>query len=149
MSEAIGALDTAVGVISLGIQVCQGLYRYVDAVRSRDKDLDETAQQVQRLTLILAALAALIPRIASLPNKNSGAIQALESCIKGSHDSVLVLQKLHQSLERRPSSLAKEKAKEIGRHLAFPFLKSEFASLRENVSSLGANTALALQVIQS
>lgn len=40
MSDPLSVAGSAVGIISLGIQVCNGLLVYADAIRGRSQDLN-------------------------------------------------------------------------------------------------------------
>ena len=51
-----GAAAGAVGVISLGIQVCQGLVSYCNAWKSHDKDIGDASERLVGLRYILETL---------------------------------------------------------------------------------------------
>lgn len=68
MADPISLAGTAVGVLSPGIQVCQGLCDYVGAIQSRSRDLDAVTGQIQRLNSAFQALKLVIPKVESLPS---------------------------------------------------------------------------------
>lgn len=149
MAEAIGTAGTAVGVVSLGIHVCQSLYTYIDSVRARDADLESASNQLRGVTQILKRLQDLLPKIEGIPTVDNEATETLRSCMKDSETTILSLQDLLKSLEKTPGGDIKGKAKDVGKMLAFGFRRGELAALQEKVSSLASNVQLALQIIQS
>ena len=74
MAEVLG---NTVGVIALGIQVCQGLYSHCSAVRGRSQDIQDISRQIQSLELIFRGLAAVLPRAESLPDDNATALASV------------------------------------------------------------------------
>lgn len=144
MAEVAGV---AVGVISLGIQVCQGLYTYVDSVRARTRELDAASRQLKNVTLILGNLGNLIPRVEALPNPNADTINTLKQCMRDSENSISLLQNILTSLDKPHTQDAKGKAKDIGQRLAFGLRRSELTAMQEHVATLASTTAFALQII--
>lgn len=149
MADAVGAAGTAVGVVSLGIQVCQGLYTYVETVRARDAELEHAFNQLRDVTGLLQQLQDLLPKIESLSVVDVEAARKLEQCMTHSQSSIDALQKMLQSLEKIPATDLKGKVKDFGRMLSFGFKQDGLVSLQEKVSALALNVQIALQILQS
>ncbi|KAF7558218.1 hypothetical protein G7Z17_g206 [Cylindrodendrum hubeiense] len=149
MADPISLVGTAIGVVSLGIQVCQGLYSYVDSVRSRHKDLDAISFEIQHLILVLQSLKSLIPRLEALPNLDVTAINSLQSCIHQSEQGIKDLQALFDLLQDSPQQDTKGKLKNAGRALTFGLHHANLSKMQERVNSLVTTTELALQIINS
>lgn len=140
---------TAVGVVSLGIQVCQGLWNYVETVRARDADLAHASNQLRDVTGLLQQLQGLLPEIESLPTVDAEAARKLQQCMTHSQSSIDALQKMLQSLEKIPATDIKGKVRDFGRMLAFGFKQDGLVSLQDKVSALTLNVQIALQILQS
>jgi hypothetical protein len=149
MAEVIGSAGTAVGVVSLGIQVCQGLYTYIDSVRSRDADLEFASAQLRGVTQILKRLQDLLPKIEGSSVPDDETMNTLRACMRDSGTTIASLQTLLQSLEKTPAADIKGKAKDVGKMLTFGFRRAELASLQDKVSSLTLNVQSSLQIVQS
>lgn len=47
MSDPLSVAGTAVGIASLGIQVCQGLIKYLQAVNDRNEEIKDAVRDVK------------------------------------------------------------------------------------------------------
>lgn len=56
MGDPFSVTGSAVGVISLGLQVCQGLASYINKYKSADKEIPDLKCKVEGLDLILQGL---------------------------------------------------------------------------------------------
>lgn len=61
MADLVGALGTAVGVVSLGIQVCQGLSSYYSAYKGRNSKIDNVYEKINGLTRVFVVLGGYLP----------------------------------------------------------------------------------------
>ncbi len=61
MAEAIGVSGAAVGVASLGIQVCQGLLSYYTAYRNQNSEIKAICVRIEGLRNILNYLKGVLP----------------------------------------------------------------------------------------
>ena len=145
MAELVG---TAVGVISLGIQVCKGLVTYCRAVKGRNKDVDDVFRQIQALESTFTALDSILPRAALLKSPNQTAIASVVTCLENCEEGVNDLQRLLDSIGPVPGGGdVKGKMKDVGRKLAFGFRQGEVASLMQKLQGLIASAELALQTL--
>lgn len=81
MGDPLSIPAGVVGMISLGIQICQGLHTYCSAVKERTRDLENVSAQIKSLESVFRALAEIIPRIESLPRGNAAAIASVNQSI--------------------------------------------------------------------
>ncbi|MBE3043944.1 hypothetical protein IMZ48_15500 [Candidatus Bathyarchaeota archaeon] len=146
MAELVG---TAVGVISLGIQVCKGLVTYCRAVKGQNKDVDDVFRQIQALQSTFTALNSILPRAALLKSPNQTAIASVVTCLDNCEEGVNDLQRLLDSIGPVPGGGGdvKGKMKDVGRKLAFGFRQGEVASLMQKLQGLTASAELALQTL--
>ncbi|KAH8734162.1 hypothetical protein BGZ61DRAFT_585814, partial [Ilyonectria robusta] len=149
MSDPLSVAGSAVGIISLGIQVSQGLYNYINSVRGRDKDLDTASTQVSHLLRTYQALSDLIPKIQSLPDPDTEVIETLRQCLQESERGVEELRVLLESLQNVVASDLKGKMKNTGRLLGFGLRREDLTQMQDNVLRLTETTELALQVINT
>ncbi|KAI6753980.1 hypothetical protein HG530_013156 [Fusarium avenaceum] len=56
MSDPLSVAGTAVGIVSLGIQVCQGLINYIQAAKGRKDEIQDSIQDVQQVVLLIYSL---------------------------------------------------------------------------------------------
>lgn len=149
MSDPLSVAGSAVGIISLGIQVSQGVYNYISSMRGRDKDIDTASTQVSHLLRTFQALSDLIPKIQSLPDSDTEAIQTLRQCLQESERGVEELRVLLESLQNVVASDLKGKIKNTGRLLSFGLRREGLTQIQDKVLRLTETTELALQVINT
>lgn len=147
MSDPVSLAGTAVGVISLGIQACQGPYDYISAIQSRGKDLDALSRQIQSLNSAFQALKVVIPKVESLPRPNATAIDALQKCVTNCEHGVGQLQEQLKSLQKTTTKDVKGRIIDAGRKAAFGLRRGELSSMQEKLQSTTAAAELALQIV--
>ena len=133
MAELAG---TAVGVISLGIQVCQGLVGYYGSWKDAPKDVARICQSIRSLEEMLNVVKTAV--------KDNGVASQAESGIQSGIDSLatsiaeLQIQLIKVQEINGPSIWSKVHGH--GRRLLYPFregtllkLDGIFAEMRENL----------------
>lgn len=138
----------AVGVISLGIQVCQGLVLYCNAWKSHDKDIDDAAEKIGGLRLTLEGLQDILPKVAS---SDPGALPVLQTVYRHVSSSNDGLDKLHAALIKFQSLGTpigfRDRLRNFKQQSLFPFRKDILKDLRDTVTDLQANLGSAVQVL--
>ncbi|KAJ8122871.1 hypothetical protein ONZ43_g1048 [Nemania bipapillata] len=119
MADPFSLTGTAVGIVSLGIQVAQSLYNYYTALKSQDSDIAYTRKKLNSLLEILDCL----------------------NCIQELQDDVI-------KFEKTPVDSNLSIAKSTARRLAYPFRKSTLEKLGENIDEIIFRLKLALQLLQ-
>jgi hypothetical protein len=135
MSDPLGASGTAVGIISLGLTVCDALFQYYDAWKSYGTDIAHTAASIQHLAQIFTN----INQITSNGHLQQAQRQILEDSLSRCEAS---LQKLEKKVKKiMPLPLPKDivdHLRNAKRRLLYPFLESTLAKIRENISEAEA-----------
>lgn len=149
MADPLSIAGSAVGIISLGIQVFQGLYDYIGSVQSRDKDLATASEHIKNLIGIFQALNDLVAKFQQLPNPNSKAIHSLQKCVQDSKQGIEELRVLLESLQNAPANNMKAKLKNAGKLLAFGVRREDLLRMQDKVLALTTTSDFALQVINS
>lgn len=135
---------TAVGIASLGIQVCQGLLSYYDAWKSYDTDISGTYDAVTDLSKTLTILKTTLRE--EVDRERVGRV---DTCVKGCEDALLKLDEKRRSLQEysQPEGLRQKMRSGLQRSW-YPFRKETLAALKGSVTDVQERLKLALQVLQ-
>ncbi|KAI5363078.1 hypothetical protein Slin15195_G104550 [Septoria linicola] len=136
---------TALGIASLGIQVCEGLFQYYDKWRSYDKDIRDTCKHITELANLFAHLRDSLNKIDHDRKQFDHAREALRPC----EESVLELQELLIKLKPYNAPTGpRECAWAQFRRATYPLKASTLAKMREIDEDIRDRLALALQALQ-
>ncbi|KAM3084408.1 hypothetical protein ACMFMG_001486 [Clarireedia jacksonii] len=146
--EVVGAVSNIAGIVSVGIQVCEGLVNYYNAWKGSKK---ENAAMIQSIESLLDSLS-LLKRALESPTFNETMAINIESKIVECEESI---NELHDELKKimvcKPSgvdqddlverkgslnSSIKDKMTEQGRRLLYPFRKSTLMRLQESIEHI-------------
>lgn len=146
MGEPLSVAGSAVGIISLGIQVCQGLVQYADAIRGHQLDVDDGMDEVRSLLAIFKSLEQTITRIETDSPKNA------KSLVEHLRQAEVKLRSLEEVLTEvgipaNTSSTIKGKMKETYRVAIYPMKRSKLKGARQNVQSILGILTTALQTV--
>ncbi|KAI9704589.1 MAG: hypothetical protein M1820_005502 [Bogoriella megaspora] len=134
---------TAVGVVSLGIQCCQGLAEYYGCLRDRDAVLESLLKATEGLGLTLTILRDILkgPLKPQLVDRVTNDIDSCE----------LSLATLNLELEKVRSKSAygfQEKLRELRKKAVYPFKEGTLNKLKRLVDDLRDNLMLSLVTLQ-
>ncbi|KAF1993541.1 hypothetical protein P154DRAFT_625367 [Amniculicola lignicola CBS 123094] len=133
---------TAVGVVSLGLQVCEGLLKYYRAWEGYQGDIEETNKVIVNLEKTFTVLAG------TLQKQSQTTLTAnVEDCLTACRDGVTRLEKKLKRVHKETPSGFKQKAQAIGLRSIYPFRKSTLEKLKEIVQELMQHLDLASQLI--
>lgn len=138
------AAGSAVGIASLGIQVCQGLVSYYLDWRSYHEDISTACDKVSNLERTFALLKETLVH-ASLDAKQAAQVcDSLLSC----KDSVRGLEKRCAKLKAssQPTS-TRERVAAVTKRTLYPFKASTLAKVSEAVNDVIDQLALAVQTL--
>lgn len=139
----LGVAGSAVGVISLGIQVCQGLIQYYGSWKDASKNVSQTCKAVRSLEEILEVLNVTI--------KEKGVATQAETTIQNSinacTDSIEELRAELCNVQEVKGSSVWSKVHGQGRRLLYPFRESTLVKLKEIVAEIRENLSLAVDVL--
>ena len=147
MADPISVAGTAVGVISLGIQVTQSLVNYYSSYKGQNADLLHMAERLDGLLDIFQCLDK------ALSDRNPQADeQSLMKTIETSTQScvglIRELQVECQKFGKIPSNELIAAVKAAGRRMTYPFRKSTLQKLDEAIGEIRVNLSSALEVLQ-
>jgi hypothetical protein len=137
-------VSTAVGVASLGIQVCQGLLSYYDDWKAYDADISSTYSAITDLSKTLTILKSMLEQ--DIDEERVGRVS---TCVKDCEDAILRLEEKRRSLQRHShrEGLRQKLRAELERSW-YPFRKETIKALEASVTRIQERLKLALQVLQ-
>ena len=137
---------SVVGLISLGIQSCQGLTSYYSAWISYDEQISQTSRNVDELRITCENLEYELQRI---DQDQAPAVQQVAKLIVSCQDGIdslrCALQRCHST--QIPQNLAAKIHLYRSRAL-YPFRKQTLQSLKDTVHNMQGNLSTALQILQ-
>jgi hypothetical protein len=135
---------TAVGIASLGIQVCRGLLDYYDSWKSYDSDVSSTYDAISDLSKTLILLKTTLQQ-----QTDEERVGRVRTCVKDCEDALLELEKKRNSLQKygQPEGL-RQKMRAGLQRTWYPFRKETLKALEASVTNVQECLKLALQVLQ-
>ncbi|KAG9201031.1 hypothetical protein G6514_006411 [Epicoccum nigrum] len=133
---------TAVGVASLGIQVCQGLLKYYNDWKSHGDDIREVYTAIFDLNKTFQLLNNKVPDLFRTPF-----VVRANECLRACQDNVQLLEARLQKLHMKTPNGIKQKIQAGGLRAFYPFRKSTLDKLKVIVQSLMHQLGLAVQLI--
>jgi hypothetical protein len=149
MSDPFSAAASAVGIISLGLQVCSGIVTFYSQWKDYDDDIVSTCELIIRLQALLETTESVLSPIPSGPTVNQawGHIYAAEASI---HKLQARLEKIKVKLGKDDPSLIYKTFRKIDksrRQLLYPFQQGTLGKLRDAALETRNHLATALQVL--
>jgi hypothetical protein len=147
MSEAFGVASSAVGVISLGIQIAQGILWYYEAWQGQDDDVLRICASLDNLKGTLDVLLKAINPPAVFSKNVKENVEKSIDAFKGT------LQKLRTELDKvkdtePPKSGSRSKFRRHVRRALYPFKEATLAKFQGGISDARSNLSLALDVLK-
>jgi ankyrin repeat domain-containing protein 50 len=132
----------AVGIVSLGLQVCGGLLKYYESWKDCEKDVAATHESLSGLERTFNFLKNTIQDQALSQDIVGHVEQGIVSCEDGVKSLKKRLDKVWAS--KVPDGLPAK----VFRRALYPFKESTLAKMREAVRDLKDNLALSLNALQ-
>ena len=146
MAEAFGVAGSAVGVISLGIQVCEGLLTYYESWKGCHQDIENTSKSIASLTETLELVSRVVR---NRKGQGEPVEQQISSIVVRCLTGIEALSKELEGFEKYPESAdIRSKIKSHMRRLYYPFKESTLAKLRDSVHDVRDDLVPALAVLQ-
>jgi hypothetical protein len=133
---------TAIGIVSLGIQVCEGLLKYYHGVKGYKKDIQETCKEIKSLRKTFALLKDRLQAVAS----RALATRAQE-CLIECQDGIQQLDEKLAKLHKQAPAGIRQKAVSGALRLIYPFQKRPLEELKLTAQGMVQQLNLAIQVI--
>lgn len=134
---------SSIGIISLGIHVCQGLVQYYGSWRDSRKDIATMCKSVDNLTDTLKALKENVDG----KSLAGDVIKNVQSSIVACTSGIQELQDELAKVREVKGSNVLSKVHEHGRRLVYPFRESTLLKLREIVSDIRGSLGLAMNTL--
>ena len=147
MGDPLSVAASVAGLLSLGLQSTEYLYKYYTACRDQHQDLARIADQLGGLLESIQIIDEIVRTRTWRPNEQS-IIQSIERSITRSEDAIHVLQGEVDKFKKEPTDNWRKKAVVVGRRAAYPFKRSTLEDLGDEVSDFRDNLSIALQALQ-
>ncbi|KAF9875475.1 hypothetical protein CkaCkLH20_06856 [Colletotrichum karsti] len=147
MSDPLSVAGTAVGIVSLGLQVVQGLYDYCRAVKNQDADIAHTTQKLAHLLEVLNSVSQVLEK-RKFRTCDRGTIAAVEGRIVICEKNINELQDEANKFGPRKSGSGLTATKALARQAFYRFRQSTLQSLEKNVDETVNHLSFALQLLQ-
>jgi archaellum component FlaC len=147
MSDPFAVAGSAIGVVSLGITICQGLVSYYQDFKFQDEEIQTAIQSLEDLAQTLEHLRSVLTRdsLVAINKPLIDHIQQLSSVDNG-------IKKLEETvnqcgrLEHQKNIVGRLQT--VTQRLLYPFKKETIRSLQHTVAELRDNVSAALQALQ-
>ena len=146
MADPFSVAASAVSVVSLGVQVCQGLLSYYSDYKSYDDDVSSLCRKIEDLQSTLEICADILRKPGLTTSKASANVAKNMGACK---DGLDLLQISLDSCRKipRPQGL-KGNICNHGQRTLYPFRKSNVLQLQSTVLELQENLHTALLALQ-
>ncbi len=146
MTDPISVAGTAVGVISLGIQVTQSLFNFYNSYRDQNAELNHTVTRLDRLLDTFQCLRKTVSDRRFQADELS-MIENIEMSIKNCEELIQELQDECQKFDKTSTGITAA-VKVAGRRATYPFRQSTLQKLDEDIGEIRANLSSTLDVLQ-
>lgn len=144
MADPLSVAGLAAGVVSLGIQVSQGITTYIDALNCRDQDIVSVRQRNDSLRRTLSVVET---SHSQLEDDHQVATAAIRECLASCNMELNLLENLVADLttcDRFTAGLI-GKAKNKGKKLLYPFSRPKLEQLEARLRNANMALQMALQ----
>ncbi|OHE94094.1 hypothetical protein CORC01_10551 [Colletotrichum orchidophilum] len=147
MADPLSIAASAVGIISLGIQVVQSIYQYYSAAKDQHSDIARTLRKLEDLQVSLERLQAHLQDRKFQPSEEA-LLQNIHSTIKRCEECIRDLERESKEFEKRPIDSVRAAVGGTVRWLQYPFRESTLLKLNEDIDDLISQLSLALSLLQ-
>ncbi|KAI1172750.1 ankyrin repeat-containing protein [Nemania sp. FL0916] len=144
MADPLSISSAAIGIISLGIQVTDTLYKYYTSVSSQYKDADATKARLESLAGLLKHVHHNLQN-RTFPPSSQNLINEIEDTVRQCEGYVQELKQKADTISHAPSGSYRDRIRSAGRRVVYPFRESGLRDLRADINELITQLTLALQ----
>ncbi|TQN68258.1 Vegetative incompatibility protein HET-E-1 [Colletotrichum shisoi] len=144
MADPLSTAGTAVGIVSLGIQVTQALFKYYNDVKDQPSDTSRTLKKLERLLHFLGRLESHL----GSKDRNEELADGVRDAVRNCGECVEELQITVEKFEQAPDGRFRTAVRATGRRLAYPFRLSTLQKLDEDIDDAISQLSLALALLQ-
>ncbi|GAP83716.1 putative ankyrin repeat protein [Rosellinia necatrix] len=147
MSDPLSVAGSAVGVISLGIQVAKSLFDYYTALKQQCSDIDHTKHKLDSLLQILQRLHNHI-NSREFRADEQDLVEQIERYIGECEECIQELGNEADKFKKTSVDSVRSTMTETLRRVAYPLRKSTLVKLNEDVDEITHLIRLSLQLLQ-
>lgn len=143
MTDPFSVTGTAVGIVSLGLQTFQILYKYCSDFKSFPRDVEAIQRQIRGLEGILEGLCEVKEQ---LEIDNHTPSSQLHMALKECEETLYELKRMVE--KRNPISQSdgiQTQLRAVKERMLWPYRKEDLKEVRSSLAKFQANLALALQ----
>lgn len=139
-------LGTVVGIVSLGVQVCNGLASYYKEYRGQKSEIDDIIQKAEGLT---SAFALIQLQLQGVPPQHQQVAAQVERLLFACKDKIAMLDEaLDKCRQATAAKGPKERLLQLKQKLSYPFQRDILQTLQSMVGSLQDNVNTAVAALQ-
>lgn len=120
MADPFSITGSAVGVVSLAIQLCKGLEWYVSGVKDAKDKAEQIAAEMEELANLLELLESIVAKV-----DPSHTVTATRTGIESCADAIATIRKKLKPGDQASDGGIKSSLKRLGKRMAFPFKEAE------------------------
>ena len=148
MTDPLSVTGSAVGVISLGLTICQGLLAYYGPFKDYDEQMQDVSNRIKSFNSTLKALEDVLAKAQSLSSTQTAqsatvALDSIFNCQEGLKRLKNMLDKCRNS----PSTKSFLGSKIQINRMLYPFKRETLVTLLDTMSWLQADLNTSLQVL--
>ncbi|KAK6843372.1 hypothetical protein PG987_004232 [Apiospora arundinis] len=147
MADPLSIAGSAVGIISLGIQVTQSLFDYYTALRYQHSDAAHAAERLDSLSELLGRLYHHC-QSRKFRADEADSVRRIESLLQECQEFIQELQGEADKFKDTPATNIQSAVKITARRVTYPFRKSTLEKLDEDIVEITDRLKLALQILQ-
>lgn len=140
--DGLSIASGVAGLLSLGIQVTQGLLAFNLASKNRKSDLAHTIAKLERLLTDLENIRRQLKK-RKFPLEEQGLLDSVEGHIHACDEDI---DELHNEIEKL-DDLSTNGARKTARQLMYPFKQSTLLKLEEDIDEVVSHLGLALTIL--
>lgn len=140
MGDSLSIPAGVVGMVALGIQLCQTLCTYCNNVKERTRDVEIVSRQIESLESTFRSLDSIIRRIESPLLVRRATITSLNQCINDCGSGVEELGQFVASIDGIRKDSFKNKIQGAGRKLAYGFRRGGLSNFAAEVTGAHNNS---------
>ncbi|KAI1212000.1 uncharacterized protein F4807DRAFT_417216 [Annulohypoxylon truncatum] len=142
MVDPVGITGTAVGIISLCVQVYGGINSHLDDFKDRDSYVIRVTTYLNRLRDLVRIIESVAP---SFQNEHSTPSQNVVLCLRDCEVQLRALDIEVQKYQSTPFTDFKGKLKETKKRFQFPFGRPELEKLADHLDRINGLLLVAIQ----
>jgi uncharacterized protein Yka (UPF0111/DUF47 family) len=144
MADPFSVASGAIGVVSMGLTVCDGLISYISAFKGQTQFLSSLSGRAEDLNKCLRLLNQALP---ALRTRTPDVARKIEESLAECESGIVALQSKVAAFQRvQGPSLRRDSLHHVSRKAIFPFKKDALVDLSGSIDSLQQNLETVLAI---